>query len=715
MRVFGGVARRVGLGVGMVVCVGLCLVVGVGSSATAGVSRGVHVANHGLFTAGRPGFSPTAREVAGSARRAGRSGRSGLPVRVGARLGWLSRATSSTFVAGSGRLVTRIYSVPVNYKTSRGSFAAIDDGLVATASGWRQRANDLGVRLPRSATQPARLSVAAGGLALRLAGSAGRGVTSGTVDRFMAARPGVDLAYRSQTTGIGWQASVSSAEAGRGLSWVVSPSSGLSAKLVADGVAFVNRAGRTVWLFTAPTAHVAGSRQPAATRLSVSRTAQGDVIHLALAGSRPAAAHRQFAVLDPEVQAPIAVPAAISEPDPIVYDGQIVPGAVQYLGGSEQTGDCYVDSTTPTTPLCGGDTDDVGPDDNMLVNFDIADNLPADVEILQAAVSLGLGSASDTTADNVGVWPAAQPWTSAATWNSYDGTHAWTTPGGTTTGAAADVEPVGASGDVGNDFYWDVAPIVQGWVDHNPAQVDGLIFKATDGSSAPNTLGFNSQTSTTGDQPYLSVYYQQRLGDYPDARYDTQQLTDRSNEGVNVANGNLLVSNTDLSLPGINGLNLTIGRYYNNLSDSQDSFGLGWSMGAGADTYLVSPCASNEIDDFDGTGDAQVFNATTGAAAPGVDMHLSMNATYAYNATQFTVLARHAGITETYTAPADACDKVARLSSIADRNGNTISYDYNSSGQLSSIVDSHAKTTTIGWSAAGYIDERAITECCGRR
>jgi hypothetical protein len=65
------------------------------------------------------------------------------------------------------------------------------------------------------------------------------------------------------------------------------------------------------------------------------------------------------------------------------------------------------------------------------------------------------------------------------------------------------------------------------------------------------------------------VYYEPRMGDYPGAKYDTQQLTDRSTLGVNVATGNLLVSNTDVNLAGVNGLNLSIGRYYNNYSSDQ--------------------------------------------------------------------------------------------------------------------------------------------------
>jgi hypothetical protein len=72
------------------------------------------------------------------------------------------------------------------------------------------------------------------------------------------------------------------------------------------------------------------------------------------------------------------------------------------------------------------------------------------------------------------------------------------------------------------------------------------------------------------------------------------------------------VTNNDVSLTGVAGLNLNINRYYNNLSTDQGAFGIGWSMGAGADTYLeVQSDFNNVLDYFDGTGNAQLFYTDT--------------------------------------------------------------------------------------------------------
>lgn len=665
--------------------------------------------------AGAPRAASSGQRVGESVLRTAHASRSSAPTHAGAKVPWLSRADSNTYVAGSGHLVAHIYPFPINYRTRAGKWTAINPALRATGSGYAQRANDLGVRLPKAAGGTAQVSDHAGGLSLTLAGASGTGRLAGRVERFFGVRAGVDLAYRSQTSGIGWQAQLSPAAAARGLRWAVRATKGLSAKLVSGGVAFRTAKGRAAWVFHAPAAYVAGSQKPMATRITLSRSRGEVLIHVAAASPR---ARRVPAVFSPLAVAQVeATAAAVPTSNQIVWSGQVVPGSKAFLNYAEQTGNCYVDSGSPDSSFCGSSTGFVGPSDHLLINFDVADNLPSHVQILQSFVGMQVSSESGTTAENIGVWQAAQPWTNFASWNSYDGTNNWNTPGGDTTGAMNDVNSVGASGDVGKDFYWNITPAMQGWVDGNPSQVDGLLFAATDGSSAPNTLGF--VTDSSGDAPYMSVSYEPRLGDYPNAKYDTQQLTNRSSEGVNVATGNLLLSNTDLNLTGVDGLNLNIGRYYNNLSGDQGSFGVGWSMGTGADTFLEVPSDNQgTVDYFDGTGSAQTFqftpsNEATPTAPPGLDAKLSMNVHGdVYDSTTFTLLFRHSGITETFTKPAATLNVIARLQTLTDRHGNTITYHYNSSNQLTSITDSYGNTTTISWSTAGYVSQ--ITDPTGR-
>jgi RHS repeat-associated protein len=681
------------------------------------------------FGAARRGFSPSAGEMRASSLRTRHAIAGQAPSQPGAELPWLRRANADTFEAGSGRLMTRIYPYPVNYKTGGGSFAPINTQLVASGSGYAQTANNLGVHLPQSAANDAQVSDATGGLSFGLVGASGNAAASGGAVKFAGALSGVDLDYASLSSGIGWQTSVAASAASQSVSWLVAPSSGLSPKLLRSGVAFETAAGKVAWEFAAPSAHVPGSDRPVPTSLSMQNTAKGVVITVSVAhGSSTRASgagSRHFAAFDPQLDAPMVIPAATANPEPVVFDGQVVQGISVGLG--VQTGDCYLDSGSPDTSYCLGDTNYVGPDDHTLINFDVADSLPEHVQVLQAFASMTLESESSTTAENVGVWQAAQDWNNFATWNSYDGTNNWTTPGGDVTGSEQDYASIGTSGDLGGAFYWNINTSMQGWVDGNPPDVDGLYFAAEAGGSAPNTLGFYTETAAPTNNPYLEVYYEPRMGDYPGAKYDSKQLTDRSSAGVNVGTGNLYVANTDLSDTGINGLNLTIDRDYNNLSSDQDSFGLGWSMSTGADTYIAVPCdPDSTVAYFDGTGNAQSFrtNALTGdeVGPSGLDALLTMNDPGdSFSSSTFSLYFRHSGITETFTAPASQCQKVAQLSSVTDINGNKISYSYNGSGQLTSIVDSYGNasggvpadhTTTISWSTDGYVSE--ITDPTGR-
>jgi hypothetical protein len=181
-----------------------------GSSARPSSSR---VAARGLRGLGDTAVSATAKELATSTLKTSGAKVKRAPRRVGERLSWLSRVGSDTFAAGGGRLETRIYPGPVNYRTTSGAFAAIKPSLKMVSGGYAQTANDLGVRLPAQAARLARVSTARGSLKFGLAGASAPGRVSGTTDEFVGALPGVKLTYVSEDQGVGWQASMTSSSA----------------------------------------------------------------------------------------------------------------------------------------------------------------------------------------------------------------------------------------------------------------------------------------------------------------------------------------------------------------------------------------------------------------------------------------------------------------------------------------------------------------------
>lgn len=97
-------------------------------------------------------------------------------------------------------------------------------------------------------------------------------------------------------------------------------------------------------------------------------------------------------------------------------------------------------------------------------------------------------------------------------------------------------------------------------------------------------------------------------GEYPQSTFERQQLTDRSGIAVNVSNGNLLVSNTDLNIAGT-GLDLTVGRFYNGLSDVTGSIGTRWKLGTGQDVRLYDGGSTAKLQGP--TGDVLTFTQST--------------------------------------------------------------------------------------------------------
>jgi hypothetical protein len=116
---------------------------------------GAAVSRAGAVSAQRRPAPAVSSAVSSSRSRAARSSvavvsRYRVPLRVGAQVLRLRRRDSDTFWSGSGRLVTRVYATPVNYRTATGRYVPINTTLsrAGSGSGFVQAGNDLGVRLP---------------------------------------------------------------------------------------------------------------------------------------------------------------------------------------------------------------------------------------------------------------------------------------------------------------------------------------------------------------------------------------------------------------------------------------------------------------------------------------------------------------------------------------------------------------------------------------
>jgi RHS repeat-associated protein len=183
-----------------------------------------------------------------------------------------------------------------------------------------------------------------------------------------------------------------------------------------------------------------------------------------------------------------------------------------------------------------------------------------------------------------------------------------------------------------------------------------------------------------------------------------QQLADRASFGVNVANGNLVVSAGDIRIAG-RGLGLSLTRVYNSRAGgSLRASGRDWLLAYGADNILRSESdgdrtwrgATGEEYRFDRRADG------TFAQPPGVNAALVVNADGT------------ARITENRTGSRFDFDAASpgKLVKISDRNQNAITFAY-SAGRVSSVSDTQGRVLTFTYDTPG--DLRTVADPTGRQ
>ncbi len=187
-------------------------------------------------------------------------------------------------------------------------------------------------------------------------------------------------------------------------------------------------------------------------------------------------------------------------------------------------------------------------------------------------------------------------------------------------------------------------------------------------------------------------------GPYP---IESGALGDAQDLGVNLANGNAMLSSTDLSIAEV-GLPLAITRTYNSASGRSGAFGAGQSSDLGPDVALVpEPSGSVLIDSADGSSEAFATQAGGAfVAPPDSQQALTKNsATGVYT------------LTDGPTGDRTYFSASGQISSEADNNGNSISFAYNTNGTVASITDTQGRVITLSYSS-GLIT--SITDPTGR-
>ena len=614
---------------------------------------------------------------------------------------------SDTYATSGGVYMTRVYAKPINYQAADGSWEPIDDSLVPSAGGFTNTADADRVSLPGSlASGPVQMNHGNNWVSMQIQGASGTAAVSGATATYAQALPGVNASYVADPGMLKESLSLSGPSVAP-ITVIVTVSGGLHVVVSHGSLLVENDQGAAQ--FVIPSPFMAQEDQLAAPAPDPSELGNVAVSAAPVAGGTKV-------TYTPDQQ-------WLSAPGrqfPVIFD----PTLISTVGSGES---CSILQYSPNTsnPYCGYGTYNWagywsgGPGLlRSMIGFRSGLGIPQDAQILGASLNFNVNW-SDGTSVPFDIYPMTTAFLGgAATWNDYDGAHPWTTPGGD-----FDDSDLAGSGTVSSTGMVSagLTSVVQDWVDGSntlpqlmitpPSGYEGSFFEFSNGNGG-----------TTN--PYLQIYYAPRLGAPRGATIDTTHLTDRMDLGVNVANGNLLLSNTDLSINGT-GLDETVQRTYNNLSAFDGADGAGWGWVAGGQNAVIASYVGGAVDLFEPDGSAYVFTDPTNtgdySAPPGIDATLCS----AWSAGGCPGLPAADDFQLTFPTGEKwefAAYEVARQVADIDNNGNQITDSYACSTcsyhELSQSNDTHGRATTFSYSSqqlAGLNLLSGMTDNAGSR
>ena len=585
-------------------------------------------------------------------------------------------ATSRTYKDARG-YVTEIYPGAINYQAASGAWLPIDNTMVAShlaGFAYQNKANSYSVYLPAGAGA-VRFATASGYLEFSLTGAAGKGSVSAETVTYRSVLPGVDIAYTALNESVKENLTLSSLASPHVFSYALRTSPGLAARAnPSGGIDFLDASGTVQFSFAPPFMYESQAAATGSASLRLGGTPGHQTVTLAL---------DEAWLANPARQWPVVV-------DPTITYGTIGSAIWKQFNGANQ--DCYLQNGSgSSTSYCNGSLLYAGYSGGVvsraLLQFNVQNSIPQDVTVLDADLAAYLYRSASSSAVSVDAMQLSQAWTTGATWNTYDGTHAWTTAGGTFATPAAWTDT--SVGTASGYYHWSLAQLVQKWV-YGTVANDGILLKTTS-ESTTNQLSFrSSEYRDSAYWPYLKVTYQLGIGDKPSDQSITQKLTDRLGLQVDLSSGNLLVKHHEQSIRGT-GLNQNVDLYYNNLSPAVWDYGRSWEITTGWDIWLATNHADG-VNYYGPSGTAFHFAKNSDGSyttPPGLDATLVRNGdltyTLSFNATQ-----------EKYNFSSDG---LSFLSDV-DKNGNRITFAYNPSGSLASMTDTQGRVTTFSYVAA---------------
>jgi RHS repeat-associated protein len=618
---------------------------------------------------------------------------------LGGELPGLRTESSDTYEGGGGRRILRAFAHPVNYRDSAGSYQPIEDQLVSTEGGWRTKASGVPVSLPSTLGGGA-ISIGSGdqvvSLTLQGAESSAASV-SGATGSYQSVFPGTSASYSAGAASVRETLTLANANAPSEYKYSLSLSPGLHPEPTGAGtVNIVDASGRTVYQLAPPT--VADSSEqagdPLTTPVHYELSADGKTLSLVLNAAWLHDPARVFPVrIDPDI----------------------------YWAGQER--DCTIRSgPSAGTSLCGQalvvGSDSASPRDVSRTLFRVSTaSIPQDADILSSGIGVRFRHESSSTPVNIQAYALSRAFTNSATWNTYDGVHSWTTAGGDFTSQSipgGGTQPYGEREMLESYVGWwsgiAITPLVEKWV-REPSSNYGVLLKAQNENTGYydefNQSGHEEEAGEAGE-PDMQVVYSRVLGAPASSTLTSIPLDDSASMGINVADGNLLISHQDVHLPGI-GYDFALTDTYNSEETAEaensewpeggyqsvDGEALnGTTFSSGADVTMERYWVDESRIYHDPTGGWSTFIREPSADSGGNKAYLSpagLNATLVVNSSGCAILTYNTSRIKYEFAES------GRLEKIVDPNGNTTTFHYNAEGKTSSVVDTHGHTVTFSY------------------
>ncbi len=590
-------------------------------------------------------------------------------------------------------LETTFSPQPLNYRDSKGQWQPIDSRLVAddaAGSGWRNTAAGYQVHFPANlAAGPVTVTANGKSVSWTLPGaSSATGEVSGKTITYRSVLRGSDVSFIATPTGVKESIVVADRLAAAALpAEQFTTSTGLTLSKGNAGAATVaDEQGKPA--FEIPPASAVDAANVPATAAQAS-FALGQVLRsvtpvsVALDPGWLTAPARKFPItIDPSVTLPVTSP-----------------------------GDCTIASGVyANTTGCSNTTNQVGEYPGVLysrslLHFDVS-SIPPSAVVRNAKLVLTAVDSSPSPLSsplNIEAHALARSYTSAATWNKYNGTNSWTTAGGDFSSPVAGTLSLSGTVTAGSQYNLFAPDLVQAWITGATAN-DGVLLKANPDASG-EYVRFDSTEASSGD-PTLVVDWSDGIGTPTTAI--SRSTNDKCSVQVAVTNGNDYLSCTEFNIGGV-GMPLTLSRVYNgrqtryNTNNADMMLGRNrWQLSFGK--YLQR-LGSGSFVYWDGTGKVVPFRPDGSGGwitPPGLDASLTQTDT---GPSEYTIAFHASGMKYAFKRQnTDPGNNFWQLWKISDRNSNaiTITYypnkpGYSLLGALNYITDTRGRTITASW------------------